>query len=81
MECAIIISHANKQSHLDLSQGLALFMLIRLYLKSCCLQAPSVAAAFHRFSVDCIKCNHLLLMHALGIHQLTVRVEKVWRCR
>ena len=70
---AIIISHVNKQIHFDLSQGLVLFMLIRLYLKSCCLPAPSVAAASHRFSVDCIKCNQLLVMHALGI----LRIEKV----
>jgi len=39
------ISRANKQRHLDLAQGLALFVLIRPYLKSFCLPAPSVAAA------------------------------------
>jgi len=61
------ISRANKQIHLDLA---ALFVLIRPYLKSCCLLASSVAAAISPFkvSMDCSKRNRLLAMHALGIH-------------
>jgi len=47
--CNYGISRANKQRHLDLAQGLALFALIRPYLKSCCLPAPSVAAAISPF--------------------------------
>jgi len=41
------ILRANK--HLDLAQGLVLFMLIQPYLKSCCLPAPSLAAAISLF--------------------------------
>jgi len=54
-----------KLRYLDLAQGLVLFVLIQLYLKSCCLPAPSVAAAI---STDYSKCNRLLAMRALGIH-------------
>jgi len=35
--------------YLDLSQGLAPFVLIRPYLKSCCLPVPSVEAAISPF--------------------------------
>ena len=58
MECAIIISLVNKQRPLDLTQGLVLLALIRMYLKSSCLPA----------TMDCFTHSHLLAMHALGIH-------------
>jgi len=44
-----MISCVNKQRHLDFAQDLVLFVLIRLYLKSCCLPLPSVAAAISPF--------------------------------
>ena len=47
--CNYYISRANKQRQLDLAQGLALFVFIQPYLKSCCLPVPSVVAAISPF--------------------------------
>ena len=47
--CNYYISRVNKQRNLDLTEGLALFVLIWPYLKSCCLPAPSVTAAISPF--------------------------------
>ena len=47
--CNYDISRANEQRHLDSAQGLAWFVLIQPYFKSCCLPAPSIATAISPF--------------------------------